>query len=94
VIKFVEFDATKGRRQKLPPERKEVIVCLAPFRKGLPNMLMVGYLRYAAGDKDSPQFILPGVPQWATVLGWCDCLTEDVIQMGYAFGSHHQVTIF
>jgi hypothetical protein len=69
---WISFDIAKESRQVLPPERKTVLVRLAPFRDGLPNMVMVGYLRYAAGDKNSPHFILPGVPEWAEAIGWLD----------------------
>jgi len=81
--KFIDFDPTKGADQSLPPERKDVVLELAPFRDGLPKMYMIGYLRYAAGDKNSPQFILPGVPEKATVIAWADCLKEDCAPYPY-----------
>ncbi|MCK5602321.1 hypothetical protein KAR91_10640 [Candidatus Pacearchaeota archaeon] len=50
-----------GNRQKLPPEKKYVLVCLDSAPNG-PHANVVGYLKFATGDKSSPQFITPGVP--------------------------------
>ncbi len=71
---------------KLPPERKYVLCLLEPLEnKGIPRGVVVGYLRYAAGDKNSPQFITPGIYRIVRegiycrtreVTHWCYCLSR------------------
>lgn len=80
-MKWYSFDASKGSHQKLPPEKKYVCVLIQSVRPGFPNPVMAGYLKYAAGDKQSPHFIIPGYPQpqdagLAVILSWCDCLVD------------------
>jgi hypothetical protein len=79
-----------------PPERRCVLVQFerADTRYGgFPPAVVVGYLRYAAGDKDSPYFVTPGFDRsyelndgvLTNALGnvqrqsthWCDCLGDD-----------------
>lgn len=60
----------------LPAERRPVL-CQIPKRGssgGIAATVAVGYLRYAAGDADSPQFIVPGVG--GPVTHWADCLGD------------------
>jgi hypothetical protein len=73
--KWYAFDSAKGSRQKRPPERKLVLVRLASAGEGLPEGIAVGYRKNAAGDKQSPYFVVPGL-HTGTVLAWCDCLPE------------------
>lgn len=56
-----------------PRERKVVLVWLRD--KCLP---FCGYMRYAAGDRDSPYFVVyhGNVIIGADVVAWCDCLPE------------------
>jgi hypothetical protein len=62
--------------QLLPKEKKYLLVQLAEKpEQGLPPIVAVGYMRYAAGDKNSPTFTVPGVG--GTVVAWCDCLPEN-----------------
>lgn len=56
-IDWIEFNP-KG---PLPPERKVVLVQLSKVSGFGVGAVCVGYLRYAAGDKDSPFFVTPGV---------------------------------
>lgn len=56
-IDWIEFDP-KG---PLPPERKVVLVQLSAVSSLPSGAVCAGYLRYAAGDKDSPFFVTPGV---------------------------------
>ena len=61
-------------KQDLPPERRLVLLQFPPRSWGLPPVVAVGYLKYMAGEKDSPMFITPGlggVPGY-----WCDCLPD------------------
>ncbi len=60
--------------EALPAERKTVIVWLR--NEYLP---FCGYVRYAAGDQDSPYFVVyHGNPLIATdVAAWCDCLPDE-----------------
>jgi len=65
-----------GPSHELPPERKLVMVIVKEEpEKGLPPTLAVGYLRYAAGDKQSPYFVVPG--RGGHVSHWLDCIAED-----------------
>ncbi len=72
------FDPAKGYRQKRPPERRYVLLAFdyspAPPNWEEPSHCAVGYLKYAAGRKDSPQFITPKVGGIPT--HWCDCLGD------------------
>ncbi len=75
-MKWFEFEQEKLAAQKLPPARKYVLVQIAAkVDEGLPPAVAVGYLRFAAGDKNSPVFTIPGVG--GTVVAWCDCLGDD-----------------
>lgn len=61
----------------LPPERRYVLLqCGELAEKGLPPSVVVGYLRYAAGDPASPVFVTPGVNR-GEVSHWSDCLGDD-----------------
>lgn len=77
-ITWIPFDWRLGSRQQLPPERRRVLcVVKAPVRT-CPQGVGVGYLRYAAGDPDSPFFVMPGVhPENGVVTAWADCLPDD-----------------
>ena len=80
-IKWIPFDGS----HKLPPERKAVLVQLSQVRGYGVGAVAVGYLRYAAGDKDCPFFVTPGVKRTndyylpeipkedAEVTHWADC---------------------
>ena len=74
--KWYAFSKDKGYRQKRPPERKLVVVLLASTEEGvLPPGLAIGYRKDAAGEADSPFFVIPGIG--GEVLAWCDCLPDD-----------------
>lgn len=74
---WVDFDKSKGSKQSLPKEHREVLCYMQSARPGTwPNGVAVGYLRYAAGDKDSPHFVVPGL-HTGRVLKWCDCLPQN-----------------
>lgn len=80
-MKWYPFDREKGSRQKRPPEFKLVLVYLKADREGPSDNICVGYMKNAAGDKQSPYFATPGAQQgqgW-TVTHWCDCLPEGAI---------------
>lgn len=74
-VKWYAFDSAKGSHQKRPPERKLVLVRLASAGKGLPEGIAIGYMKNAAGDKQSPYFVVPGL-HTGTALAWCDCLPD------------------
>ena len=60
----------------MPQERKHLLLQIAKKpEQGLPPAVAVGYMRFAAGDKDSPTFTIPGVG--GEVVAWCDCLPDD-----------------
>lgn len=71
--KWYNFDQSKGSRQKRPSERQYVLVMVRKESKPYP--ISVGYMRNAAGDKQSPYFVTPGLGGEA--VAWCDCLPED-----------------
>lgn len=54
--------------ETLPAERKTVLVWLK--EKHLP---FCGYIRYSAGEKDCPYFVVYH-ENGANVVAWCDCL--------------------
>lgn len=66
-------------RGPLPAERRNVLVqcsgALGGFVEKTPSVV-VGYLKYAAGDPLSPFFVTPGVAR-IDVTHWCDCLGDD-----------------
>lgn len=57
----------------LPPERKVVLVWLK--KSALP---FCGYIRYAAGDKTCPYFVVyhGNTQKGSQVIAWCDCLPD------------------
>ena len=86
-LTWYPFDPAKGSRQHLPPLKKYVLVQIKhPQREhGAPDPVVVGYMKNAAGDKQSPYFVTPGATiehgytEPGRVIGWCDCLPESFI---------------
>lgn len=76
-MKWFPFDQTKGANQPLPRERKAVLVAYPEnaFKSGSAPATAVGYLRFSAGDLNSPYFVVPGIGglPWF----WCDMLPDD-----------------
>lgn len=78
-----------------PEERRYVLVAIERRHqeredeytdrlKSVSASVIVGYLRYAAGDPLSPYFVVPGLggyvrtePYSGHVTHWCDCLNDD-----------------
>lgn len=102
--KWYPFDWRKGYRQKRPPERKDVLVRIAPPIDGSSPTggIAVGYLRYASGDRNCPKFIVPfcGLvanpqilddPSKGDVIAWCDCLDDEVIAEGWKLGNERDL---
>ena len=61
----------------MPPEKRYVLLQVPEIAsKGKPPAVVVGYLRYAAGDYLSPMFVVPGAytvcPTW-----FSDCLGDS-----------------
>lgn len=87
IFKWVQFSSNNGQNQVLPPLRRFVLVVSThdtqrkelpgglALNVGTPNSVAVGYLKYAAGDKTCPYFVIIGVGGDAT--HWCDCLGDD-----------------
>ena len=78
-MKFYRFDYKQGRHQKLPKEKSFCLVIVKNLDKGYSNPIVIGYLKYAAGDKNCPRFITPGVTinspnALEHVIAWSDCL--------------------
>jgi hypothetical protein len=75
-VKWYPFDKSKGSRQKRPPLGRYVLVQLpAKPEVGLPPAVAVGFRKDAAGDKQSPYFVIPGIGGEPSY--WSDCLPED-----------------
>lgn len=73
-----------GRAEPLPPERRCVLLkldCGQGFHSGA---VVVGYLRYAAGEIDCPYFVCSGVRGEWFVTHWCDCLGDDWTAQGWS----------
>ena len=69
------FNIHKGQNQVLPKVYRLVLVQKTEEE---PFPIMVGYLRYAAGDKQSPYFVTPGKPTSLNdKVYWCDCLGDN-----------------
>lgn len=85
-MKWYLFDQAKGSRQKRPIPSKPVLVYLESGNEYLGPSIIVGYMTNASGDKQSPEFITPGVDrEGRRVTAWCDCLPDALIQgMFYA----------
>lgn len=63
----------------LPAERRYVLVAIAGLhddRGSHSPSTAVGYLRYSAGELDSPFFVVPGFGRPFEVTHWCDCLVD------------------
>ena len=73
---WAPFNQELYAAQPLPPLRKDVLVFLTPREHGRSHGIAVGYLKFGAGDKDSPYFVVPGL--WTgAVLAWKDCLPPE-----------------
>ncbi len=59
-----------------PTMYRMVLVATDKFEGSAPA-INVGYMKYAAGDKDSPYFVCPGAQRGFKALYWCDCLGDD-----------------
>ena len=75
-MEWIPFCQAKWANQRLPKARRYLLLQIAAKpEEGLPPAVAVGYLRYAAGDMNSPVFTIPGVG--GDVTAWCDCLGDD-----------------
>ncbi len=87
-MRWEPFEQALWARQKLPRAKRYLLVQLAADPAlGNPPAVAVGYLRYAAGDRNSPVFTIPGVG--GTVVAWCDCLGDDFMAPLWP-GTHHK----
>ena len=82
-IVWHKFTPLKGaNRQKLPREKKYVLVRLRNPDVIYPDPIVVGYLKFHAGVKSEPYFITPSASFNAVasddrVIEWCDCLPDN-----------------
>ena len=75
-MRWVPFRQELWSDQPLPPVRKYLLLQIeAKPDGGLPPSVAVGYMRFAAGDENSPVFTIPGVG--GSVSAWCDCLPHE-----------------
>lgn len=71
-----------ANRQKLPEQKKPVLVKLKNLDEEIGTLIVVGYLKYHAGIKSEPYFVTPcatiNCPKGDDrVIAWCDCLPID-----------------
>lgn len=77
-MKWYNFDKEKGYLQKRPPIKKYVLVQRKNLDSSFPDPICVGYRKDAAGDKNCPYFVTPGMSgNFGDVYRWCDCLPDD-----------------
>lgn len=79
MVRFITYVEHKCRDQKLPLERKLVLVQLQADKKvGSPIATVVGYLKYAKDYMDVPYFVTPGYSRGTrAVIAWSDCLPKE-----------------
>jgi len=73
------------RNAVLPKEKKFVLVLIRHFTDDgkafdpcfRATAAVVGYLKFAAGDPDSPYFVCHSVKGNWRPIAWCDCLPEN-----------------
>ena len=70
-----KFDREKGSAQARPPLRRYVLVRFDAKNESESPVVAVGYRKDAAGDKQCPYFVTPGIGGIPT--HWNDCLPED-----------------
>jgi len=75
--KWHKFDLTKGSYQARPPLRRYVLVRFAAKNENESAVVAVGYRKNAAGDKQCPYFVTPGLGGIPT--HWNDCLGDDFV---------------
>jgi hypothetical protein len=88
-MKWYPFDPAKGSRQKRPPIRRFVLVQLPSTEHDRPGAVIMGYRKDAAGDKQSPYFVIPGTMGIRNVvpIAWCDCLGDDFKPPSFSYSN-------
>lgn len=87
---WIPFDQDRYAQQPLPIARRHVLVQLTKDEQGSPPAVVVGYMRFAAGDPNSPTFTTPGVSQRnRKVVAWCDCLPSPFNAPLWRWGSEN-----
>jgi len=77
--KVFKDDTWRGQ----PKERRCVLLAIADGPNGQAAGTMVGYLRYASGDKSCPYFVIPGAREGFKVTHWADCLGDDFYSVAW-----------
>lgn len=80
--KWIPYHKDLWSAQKLPPQHKLVLLAFATgaLSDGSAPATAVGYLKFGAGDPDSPYFVTPGIG--GNPSHWCDCLPENFGEYG------------
>ena len=86
-MKWQPFDKALGSSQKLPEEGKIVFVLTAERYEvidighpvhglgcGTPGAIALAYMKFAAGDRSCPYFVIVGVG--GDAVAWNDCVPE------------------
>lgn len=67
------FNPSLGSGQRLPAKYQPVLVRVPENKeRGTPEGIAVGYLKFGAGDPESPYFVTPGIG--GNIEAWCDVL--------------------
>ena len=77
-MSWYSYERELWHNQKLPKERKYVLVEVESSGPPYPNAIMLGYIKYAAGEKDSPGFVVVG-NSIGKVLRWTDSALNNFV---------------
>ena len=77
-VEWIEVHYPLKTGDLLPPEKKVVLVWLGE-QKNSNALPYCGYLKYAAGDKGCPYFVVyhGNSDRGVDVIAWCDCLPDE-----------------
>lgn len=76
-MRWIAFDKSKGAAQRLPEVGKTVFVATKPQEsRGIPAGICLGYMKFHAGEKDAPYFVIPGFN--GVIVGWRDCVPAEL----------------
>jgi hypothetical protein len=89
-IDFKDVQKHGWTDQPLPPERRKVLCKIIGYWEDGKTPInenggvVVGFLRYAAGDKSCPYFVCSAIPGKWEVVSWCDCIPDGFKVPGWS----------
>ena len=92
-MEWIIFNEENAKAGVLPPERKLVLVQMNTtlVHSVHSDAIVVGYLRYAAGDINSPFFVTIGCVNIGEAYKWCDCLPNDFNFNNYPKSNYKEI---